>query len=203
MAAAVGETLATLQTLTSPFAGDFDVDTVELTADPAGNVARMVAQTRRLAALAEGQGMMTPADMDWIEDAARTAIAAGDRPNTFQHTDYKLNNLTVLRHGAAWRVGGVFDLHTAQFGDGAYDLARQTCAYLDTDRDCAGVFVAAWRAGGGGTVDLTPWIPLYVISDRAIFWQFFSRDGARPEWRVGKTFRQWAEPYVEGVMGVL
>ena len=203
VAAAAGTTLAELQRLTSPFAGDFDVDTVEMTADPAGNVARMAAQTRRLAAAAERQGMMTTGDLGWIEDAVRVASNAGDRPNTFQHTDYKLNNMTMVRDGSGWRVGGVFDLHTAQFGDGAYDLARMACAYLDTDRECAGMFVDAWRAGGGGAVDLSAWMPLYVISDRVIFWQFFSRDGARPEWSVGKTFRQWAERYLERVMGVL
>ena len=80
---------------------------------------------------------------------------------------------------------------------------RQTCAYLDTDRDSARAFVDAWRAGGGGDADLSAWMPLYVISDRVIFWQFFLRPDERPSWSQGKTFREWAEPYLEGMMGLL
>ena len=80
---------------------------------------------------------MTDDDFAWIDAAAARALAIGSRPNTFVHCDYKLNNLTVMQSGDDWRVSGLFDLHEAQFGDGARDVARQTCGYLDTDPELA------------------------------------------------------------------
>ncbi len=59
VAVAAGVVLAELQALTSPFSGGFDVDTVMLTPDAAGNTERMIAETRQAAAAAEAKGVMT------------------------------------------------------------------------------------------------------------------------------------------------
>ena len=119
------------------------------------------------------------------------------------HCDYKLNNLTVLKSGSEWRVSGLFDLHEAQFGDGARDLARQGCSYLDTDPELAKVFFDSYLHHVTDRAPIAELLPLYVINDRIKFWQFFSQPNTRAAWTVGKTFRGWAERYVEGVLALV
>ena len=80
------------------------------------------------AAGAAANNVMTPTDTDWIHGIARDAQTLGERANTFVHGDYKLDNMTVVYSGDGWRVGGIFDFHTARFGDGAFDRVHQTCA---------------------------------------------------------------------------
>jgi aminoglycoside phosphotransferase (APT) family kinase protein len=144
---------------------------------------------------------MTADDMDWIAEVARSS--GPERPVTFVHGDYKLDNLTVAERYGAWRVTGVFDFHTARFGDGARDVVRQACAYLDTEPELARVFVEAWRAGGGDSAGLAPWLPLYVASERVSIWSGFVRADARPPWSRGHTFRSWSEPYTEALAALL
>ncbi len=204
VAAAAGAMIAEMQRLTSPFSGDFDPVTIRLTADPSGNTERMVAHTRRLAEAAEGKAVLTADDADWIEVAFRGARAAGDRPVTFAHGDYKLDNMTVVQEAGVWRVGGVFDLQTARFGDGAYDLVHQACGYLDTEPPgMARVFIDAWRAAASGDVDVAAWMPLYVVSNRLMLWQAFAQPGQAPIWSRGRTFRAWAEPYLSQMLSLL
>jgi hygromycin-B 7''-O-kinase len=203
VAAATGVVLAELQRLTSSFSGGFDVDTVMLTSDAAGNTERVIAETRQAAAAAEANGVMTLADMDWIEAVARGVQRVGERPNSFVHGDYKLDNMTVANEGGRWRVSGIFDFHTARFGDGAFDLVHQACGYLDTEPDLARVFVDAYRANVRNDADLQPWMPLYVVRNRVGLWHFFASADARPDWSLGKTFRSWAEPYLSRMLSLL
>ncbi len=201
VALAAGTTLAELHRLTWPFAGGFDVDTVELTPDPGGGVARVIAEMRSAANGALANGAMTPADMVWIDEVAGGAPGATGRPSTFVHGDYKLDNLTLVQEAGGWRVGGVFDFHTARFGDGAFDLVRMACSYLDTEPALAPVFVDAYRTAAGAKIDLAPLTPLYVARERIMFWQFFA--DKRPDWSRGKTFRGWAEPYITKLLALL
>lgn len=194
VAAAAGETLAELHRLTWPFAGGFDVDTIELAPDPGGSVARTIAEIESAAAGSEAKGVMTPADTAWIEAVVGSAPRSTGRPSCFVHGDYKLDNLTLVEEAGGWRVGGVFDFHTARFGDGAFDLIRMACSYLDTEPALARIFVDAYRTAAGDKVDLAPLTPLYVVRERIMFWQFFA--DKRPDWSKGKTFRAWAEPYI-------
>ncbi len=203
VANALGVTLADAQRLTSPFAGDFGITSIKLEPYAVGAVQYAVDETRANANLAAQDGNMTDEDFAWIDAAAARALAIGSRPNTFVHCDYKLNNLTVMQSGNAWRVSGLFDLHEAQFGDGARDVARQTCGYLDTDPELAGVFLDSYLRHVGGNANIAELLPLYVINDRMKFWGFFARPDARAQWTVGKTFRGWAEPYVTRVLGLL
>lgn len=196
VAIALGATLADAQRLTSPFAGDFGTTSIALEPYAVGAVEYAIEETQAIAKRAAQDGNMTDDDFAWIEAAAARALAVGPRPNTFVHGDYKLNNLTITQSGNRWRVSGLFDLHEAQFGDGARDVVRQTCGYFDTDSESARVFFESYLQCAGGDANVGELLPLYVINDRLKFWQFFSQPSARAEWTVGKTFRGWAEPYV-------
>lgn len=195
VAEAMGRALAEMQTLIWPFAGDFGAESIALEPYDDGVLGHVVARTRAGAAAARENGVMTGADDVWIAEACAAALAGGARPVSFTHGDYKLNNVTVNRDGNGWRVSGVFDLHEARFADGALDVVRQACSYLDTEPELAKVFLDACRA-----VPPSACLPLYVIHDRIAIWGFFA---ARADWAKGKTFRGWAQRYVDGVAGLL
>jgi hygromycin-B 7''-O-kinase len=195
VAVAMGKALAEMQTLIWPFAGDFGTESIALEPYADGVLGHVVARTKAGAATARAQGTMTDGDDAWIAQACETALAGGMRPVSFTHGDYKLNNVTVRRDGDGWRVGGVFDLHEARFADGALDVVRQACSYLDTEPALAGVFVAHC-----GVVPPPACLPLYVIHDRLAIWGFFA---ARADWAKGKTFRSWAQRYVDGIAALL
>jgi len=199
VAQALGHMLVEMQRLTSPFAGNFDVDTVELTPFPGGNIGRVIDETRDAVATAEANGVMTAHDLEWIDAAEKRARAAGERPNTFVHCDYKLNNLTVGKHGGTWRVTGLFDLHEARFGDGALDLVRQTCSYLDTEPALARIFIASYFERTTRDPRIAELLPLYLINDRMKFWTFFANPASPASWTKGRTFRSWAEPYLGAI----
>ncbi len=203
IAAAIGAMLAQMQQLTSPFAGDFDINTIELTPYPGGAVQSVVDETRRNARDAGAHGAMTADDHAWIEQHAQRALAAGARPVAYVHCDYKLNNLTVLREAGAWRGAGLFDFHEARFADGALDLVRQACSYLDSDPALARLFADAYRQGGGLSGAVREVMPLYVVNDRLKLWGYFSRPEIRAEWTQGRTFRAFAEPYVGAITALL
>ena len=145
----------------------------------------------------EARKVIAGTDLDWMAQLADAAMRLPARPVTFTHADYKLDNMTLAERDGAWRVSGLFDFHTARFGDGAHDLIRPACAYLDTEPDLASTLVEAWREAGGDDDGLAAWLPLYVASERVGIWCGFVRADARPEWSVGHTFRSWAERYLE------
>ena len=202
-AVSLGETLADLQRLTAPAAGDYDVETGDVAPDPGGYAGHLTQWMSSIAQGAAEAGVMTPADMDWIGRVASTAHEAPSRPVSFVHGDYKLDNMTLAERDGVWRVSGLFDFHTARFGDSARDLVRAACAWLDTEPDLARVFVEAWREGGGDTAGLASWLPLYVASERVTLWSHFVRSDPRPDWSAGLTFRAWAERYVERLAALL
>lgn len=203
VAAALGATLAQMQELTSPFAGDFSITSIALEPYPFGATQQVIDETRMRMSMAAQHGTLTADDYAWIDAAAANALAvAGSRLCTFVHGDYKLNNLTVMQRGDGWHVSGIFDLHEAQFGDGALDIVRQSCSYLDTEPELARVFIDSYLQRTAADKRIRSLLPLYVINDRMKFWEFFARPDARAAWSVGKTFRAWAEPYVEGLLGL-
>lgn len=203
VAEALGSMLAEMQELTSPFAGNFDVDTIELTPFAGGNTQHVIDETHGMEIGAKADGVLTFDDVEWIETSVQRARAAGERPNTYVHCDYKLNNLTLGQDNGSWRVQGLFDLHEAKFGDGALDIVRQTCSYLDTEPKLARVFAEGYFTRVGRDRRLENLMPLYVINDRMKFWAFFARPAERAPWTVGKTFRQWATRYLDAIMELL
>jgi aminoglycoside phosphotransferase (APT) family kinase protein len=203
VAASLGATLAELQRLTAPAAGDYDPDTDAVAQHADGYGAHLIRSLSTVAQGAEAAGVMTAADMDWTRELAREACDLPARPVSFVHGDYKLDNMTVAERDGAWRVTGVFDFHTARFGDSARDIVRAACAYLDTEPELAQAIIEAWRGGGGDEAGLAPWLPLYVASERSSIWAGFVKPDARPAWSAGKTFRSWAEGYLERLTALI
>ncbi|HEV2650248.1 MAG TPA: hypothetical protein VGU69_03240, partial [Rhizomicrobium sp.] len=102
-----------------------------------------------------------------------------------------------------WRVAGLFDLHESHFGDGAFDLVRQASSYLDTDPHLAKVFVDAYRARAPVDPSIAERMPLHIVNDRMKIWQFFTQPGARADWTERKTFRGWAQRYMDRILELL
>jgi hypothetical protein len=46
-------------------------------------------------------------------------------------------------------------------------------------------------------------MPLYVINDRMGLWHYFTQPGVNAAWTQGKTFRGWAQHYVDAIMNLL
>lgn len=203
VAVALAEGLVEQQRLTSPFAGDFD-PSVTLCPYPHGNTRHVIDETRLIAAEARNNGAFTDEDDRYIESAAERALAVNaSRPNVYVHGDYKLNNLTVIRRGAKWVVSGVFDLHESHYGDGAADVVRQACSYLDTDAALAKTFLEVYRSGAGDDPSLAERLPLYVVQDRIKFWGYFTRPDTLADWTKGRTFRRFAQRYVDRICALL
>ncbi len=203
VAAALGTMLVQLQRLTSPFAGDFSPVSIRLSPFPLGYTQQVIDETRMYTEMATVNGAIAAEDRLFIDSVFNLALAMTDtRLNTFVHGDYKLNNLTVLQGQHGWRVAGVFDLHEARFGDGALDVVRQTCSYLDADPPMADWFVRSWLEGVGRDGRIRTLMPLYVVNDRMKLWEYFSRPDVSAKWREAKSFRSWGGAYVNAVIEV-
>lgn len=194
VAVALGENLAEMQKLTWPFAGGFSQTTIQLEPYPEGPVGMIAREAR---AIIRGHGdRLTKDDVAWIEAAIDDA--KGDVVSTYVHCDYKFGNLTLLKENGRWRVSGLFDFHEARFADGALDLVRSACSYLDTEPELARVFREAY----GKPLDAGRMM-LHVLNDRLKIWGYFSRPGVNADWLKGKTFRGWAQRYVDGILALL
>jgi aminoglycoside phosphotransferase (APT) family kinase protein len=195
VAVSLGETLAEMQRLTSPVAGDFSVTAIAFEPYAPGPVAWIAREA--LGIVRDCGERLTPDERRWVEAAA--ADAPGDAPVTYTHCDYKLGNVTLVQDGGAWRVGGLFDFHEARFADGTLDLVRTACAYLDTDPELAAIFRRAYA----GPLDPARML-LYVLNDRLKIWDYATRPGANVNWLEGETsFRRWAQPYADGVLALI
>ncbi len=201
VARALGEVLAEQQALDWPFAGDFD-PTTTLVAYPGGHIQHLVRETSIFASAARGNGALTPEDDAWIDRAFASALSlpASGRPNVYVHGDFKHGNLTLLRSGERWLVSGIFDLHESRFADGASDLCRQLCSFIDHREDKgAREFLAAYRRKMGDDPSIKDRMPIYIINDRMKFWEYFARPGVDAPWLEGKTFRVWAWSYIDRI----
>jgi hygromycin-B 7''-O-kinase len=204
VAVALGVMLAQIQELTWLFAGDFSITSIALEPYAFGGTQQVIDETHMFVNMAAQHGAITDDDHAWIDAAGARALAVAEpRPSTFVHGDYKLNNLTVLQSSDGWRVSGLFDLHEARFGDGALDIVRQSCSYLDTEPELAAVFIDSYLKRVRPDARVRSLLPLYVLNDRMKLWEFFTRPDARATWSAGKTFRAWAEPYVDGLLRLL
>jgi aminoglycoside phosphotransferase (APT) family kinase protein len=191
VAIAMGENLAEMQRLTySP------AISAPSTITPAARLGRQCRMDRaRGPVLPRHAGdRLTAEECNWIERVA--AEAPRDAPNTYVHCDYKHGNLTVLEKDGRWRIGGLFDFHEARFADGALDVVRTACSYLDTEPALAAVFRKAY----GGRLDPAR-MTLYVLNDRLKLWNI-SRPAHRADWLKGKTFRPWVQRYLDGVLAL-
>ena len=198
VAVALGAMLAQMQRLTWPFAGAMYTDVV-LEPFQDGHTEYLIRQNAQIAETARGNNAFEAADQDFVDRANLSARAVmTERPHTYVHVDYKLNNVTVTKDGERWRVSGLFDLHEAHFGDGALDIVRTYCAYLDTEPRLAPVFLDAYRKRLPPDPTLRARLPLYVVNDRMKFWGFFAKP-ERPDWLQG-TFRDWCTRYLDALL---
>lgn len=204
VARAMGETLASLQTLTRTAAGDFDPDFQDFVPYPGGYGAHLAQMIARHSASARANGRFTAEDDRWLQALFASGGPDVDgAPAVFAHNDYSLGNVLVERAGAGWRVSGVVDLMTADFGDPAADLPRLACQYLDTVPALAGAFIGAWRAASAGPPPRRDRAALLIALERLLIWDYFTRPGTDPKLAPGQTFSRWAESYVERILALL
>jgi aminoglycoside phosphotransferase (APT) family kinase protein len=203
-ARALGTMLVRLQRLEWPFAGDFDAS-LQLAPYPGGHTAHVIRETAKYIESTRINGAVEPDDETWIARLAERALAAASsrRANVYVHGDFKPGNLTLTAQEDDAAVTGVFDLHESRLGDGASDLCRQACGYLDFDPDMTVPFLESYRSQVASDPTIRERMPLYIVNDRVKFWNFFTRPPEPASWLKGKTFRSWAGPYVEGILGLL
>jgi aminoglycoside phosphotransferase (APT) family kinase protein len=207
IANALGRALAILQTVDWPFAGEFDTS-ITLVPYPLGHMAHVARETRIFAGSARTNGRFTKEDDVWTEQIFSDALSIGNpapaRPNVYVHGDYKLNNLCLMGTGNDWKVSGVFDLHGSHFGDGASDLCRQACSYLDRGGpDIARAFVSSYRKENGPDPTLVDRMPAYLLNERVKIWEYFTRPDVDAAFFKDHTFRSWTEPYIERLLALL
>jgi hygromycin-B 7''-O-kinase len=203
VARALGDQLARQQALTWPFAGDVDAS-LSLQPYPDGHAAHVARETAQFAENARATGALTDEDDAWIAKIVEAALAQSVvRANAYVHGDYKLGNLCVAEQDGSWRVSGIFDLHESRFGDGASDLCRQICSYLDTDEGLAGMFLEAYRAHADLGPAIEARMALYLINDRMKLWEYFTRPPKRAAGLEGTTFRSWVGRYLEAALALL
>ncbi|HTP75804.1 MAG TPA: aminoglycoside phosphotransferase family protein [Rhizomicrobium sp.] len=204
VAVSLGENLASMQKLTSPYAGDVSHTTMEFEPVREGAICWIARELSAFARQADNCGSLEPEDRLLIDATIDRAMSASaNRANTYVHCDYKLNNLTVQRTGSRWHVSGLFDFHEARFSDGGVDLVRTVCSYLDTEPPLARVFVESYFGNISRDPALRELMPLFVLNDRMKFWDFFAKPGSRASWLDGKTFRSWAGPYLERMASLI
>jgi hygromycin-B 7''-O-kinase len=199
IAAALGANLAEMQTLTWPFPGGYDLATDTIQPLPAGYPEHLRAAILRHLNLARGyNSRTTPEDCGWVMSVLDGAGAALHEPFApcFVMRDYKEGNLTASRDGGVWRVSGVFDLMEGGFGDGELDLYRQAWDYLDEDAALAGAFLSAYVAARPPRPGLLARLPVYVLHDRLIVWEYWQRPTHAPYWDAGLSLQQWVAPYI-------
>jgi len=194
VAVALGENLAEMQRLTWPFAGAFSPVSIALEPFVRGAVGQIADNARSM--IQSGRDRLTQEDITWIERAMDDA--EGDAVPVYLHGDYQFGNLTLSNEGGRWHVSGLFDFHTSQFSDGAFDVVRIACAYLDTEPAMARVFREAY----GKPLDARH-MALYAVTERLTIWDYFTRPENRPEWFKAASFRDWAERYVDGILNLL
>lgn len=200
IARALGRNLALMQELTWSCAGEYDLatDTVRPFLDTHRDRVR-AAIDQRLRRARQHSDRTTSADVSWAHAVIDAAWGALDESFTpcFVMTDYKEQNATAERRGAGWRIAGVFDLMEGHFDNGEMDLCRQIGLYLERDPALAAEFVQAYLARKPARPGLVARLPIYLLRERLIIWEYCQRPGNTSHWDPQLTLREWAEPFVE------
>ena len=197
IAGALGRTLVDLQNLRRDHAGDFDPDVQALVPYPGGYAQHLRTEIENQAAAARLNQSFTAEDDNWVADLFATDAEQASESTlaTFVHNDYHLGNVLLERANTGWRVSGVIDLMTCNFGDPATDLVRQSCDWLDRAPLCAQAYLDAYRQAEGRANPTPARLALLVAYERLLIWSYFTRpEVAHPAFKR-QTFRGWAEPY--------
>lgn len=204
VAQALATNLVEMQRLRHPFAGSFDVNTIELRPYANGFTGHIVSSTRQIMHDTLNNNQLDAADVGFIERICEAATTAGERPVTYVHVDYKLGNMTVAQDpSGAWKVSGLFDFHEANFGDGALDNVRQYCAFLDHSPGAANHFARTYFSLTPVDDALHGLMPLYVLNDRLKIWGYFTQPGVASPFPAGARFNRWAARYLRSIMAEL
>jgi aminoglycoside phosphotransferase (APT) family kinase protein len=199
IARALGENLALMQALTWPFAGGYDLATDTVQPYPGTHRERLLAAIDfRLARAQQHSDRTTPVDVAWAHEIVASAGSALDEPfqPCFVLMDYKEQNATAERHGAAWRISGVFDLMEGHFDNGEIDLCCQIALYLEHDPTLAAEFVRAYLTQQPARPGLAARLPVYMLRERLAIWEWSHRPGHVPHWDPRLTMQEWVEPFV-------
>jgi hygromycin-B 7''-O-kinase len=203
IARAMGEHLGRLQSATWEHPGDFSSEAdgiVALSAPyPQWFVSRMRGWIAQCLAASADSGATTEDDIAWVEsviDQAQDALAEPFNP-VIVHTDYAEGNVVGGRDAdGTWRINGIFDLAECYIGDGEYDLARSGAWYLQRlGPDGLRAFIDAYTARRPLRPGYEKRLPVYVLQDRLIFWEFGQRN--KIWFKPGLTLRAWAERAVD------
>lgn len=204
IARAMGEMLAALQALTRPEAGDFDPALQDFAPYQGGYAGHLVRMFERHGGSARDNGRFGDSDSLWLSRLLQAGLPGdGEGPAVFAHNDFSLGNVLVDRTGGGWRVSGVIDLMTADFGDPAADLPRLACQYLDTAPAMAAEFIGAWKAAAPQPRPSADRVALLVALERLLIWDYFTRPGTEPELAPGQDFTAWAGGYIDRVLALL
>ncbi len=185
IARAMGETLAELHSLLGPAAGEYDPDLDGIAPDRSvRHHALRYLHEHREHALGREMGqlrppsVLEPEDLALIEQVTREADSALDVPidPTCIHLDYHPGNVNVAGVHSDWRVSGVFDLMTAEFGDPEMDLARPAATFAFEDRPLVRPFLDAYRSRRPLRPGARERFRLYMLIDRLIIWSFVKRN---------------------------
>jgi hygromycin-B 7''-O-kinase len=201
IARAMAETLAELHSLHAPAAGEYDPELDAIAALPSlrDHARRTLAGVReRAIRLFSFGSVVEKEDLALVDAVAREADAALDVPAepSCLHLDYHHGNLNVARSGRDWRVTGVFDLMTCEFGDAEQDLSRPLGTFSFEDPALVEPFLASYTA-------LRPLRPgarerfrLFMLIDTLILWSFLSRN--QPElFEPTDRYRTWAASHLD------
>jgi hygromycin-B 7''-O-kinase len=204
VARALGAGLTRLHALRWPYQGEID-PSCEFAAYPHGYVRHLADEIELMAASAERHAAINTADRAWLARVIDDACAHPARTmgGAYVHADYKLDNLVMHHAGNQWAVCGIFDLHTSCFGDGAYDVCRQACSYLDRDESLAVSFVDAWRQGADPAEINRAALTLYLTNERMKIWEYFTRPQHRADWTRATTFAAFAARYTTRLIDML
>jgi hygromycin-B 7''-O-kinase len=197
IAAALGEQLAELHALVWPAPGEYELARDDVCAADAPFADWTLARLRDwLARSREASDATTDEDVDWVESIlapSRAALAQPFEPG-FVHADYTEGNVVVERAAKGFRVTGVFDLMTAYMGDPEEDLVRSFSHYARGDSERARRFIAAYRAKRALRPGCTERFPVYMLTDRLVFWEYGQRNHI---WfPAGMSLREFAEPFL-------
>jgi aminoglycoside phosphotransferase (APT) family kinase protein len=198
IARAMGAALAELHSLRAPAPGDYDPDLDAIV--PERSLShyglRVLADLRARAAAPPS--VLDAEDHAFIDSVVRDTANALEVPvePACIHLDYHWNNLNVERGADGWRVSGIFDLMTCEFGDPEMDLSRPVGTFAFEDQRLVAPFLEGYTRVTPLRAGARDRFRFFMLIDRLIIWGFVSRQQPGV-FRPSDRFRTWAPFYLD------